>query len=342
LIATQPISLQTMSEVALASVKRRNIRWSSYIDLQRVLNETSSSSFIEMIWPLPGETLQSYKEGIGRLCSQGADSFAIYPLLLINNVELHAERSEYGLFTINDPDPDSEAEIVVCTRDVTFAEFLEGLRFACHVSSLFSLRGLRFVGQHLFESGQMSYVELFSEFAKTCEILIDHPYATFVQTTIDAMDHDPSGLLLNSEGAVVHLVLHAARDEFDQLLADFVERRFGPTTTELRFHLELDLLNRPHAYSNTEVVEKTVPFEVILVESVVEDGYVVRIPRAYRALAAKLLGWPPLAGADRVRINYHTTQLPFMLGKQPKENYAYCQDRLRRARSLLPIWSAET
>jgi radical SAM superfamily enzyme YgiQ (UPF0313 family) len=341
LIATQPISLQTMSEAALSSVKRRNIRSSSYIDLQRVLNDSSTSSFIEIIWPLPGETLQSYKEGIGRLCSQGADSFTIYPLLLINNVELDAQRGQHGLRTLRDPDPDSEAEIVVSTRSVAYEEFLEGLRFACHVTSLYSLRGLRFVAQHLDRAGSMSYADLFSEFSRACATMPEHPYTRFVQTTIDALDQDSSGLLLNSEGAVVHLVLHAARQAFDLLLVDFVEHHCGSMTADLRFLLELDLLNRPHAYSNTDTVDTPVTFEVIRILRIDDGACVVEIPARYRQTAACLLGRADIADASRVRINYRTTQLPFMPGKQPKENYAYCQDRLRRARSLLPVWRGE-
>jgi putative methyltransferase len=342
LIATQPISLQTLSEAALSAVKRKNIKTSSYSLLQRDLDEADASSFIELIWPLPGETLDSYREGICRLCAAAADSFTIYPLLLINNVELQQQRDAQELITINDPDPDSEAEIVVATRNVSYAEFLEGLRFAFHATSLYSLRGLRFLAAHLAESGRMSHAALFTEFGRFCDSIPGNPYSAYIHRMFDALEEDRSGVLLNSEGAVVHLTLHEARDEFDELLTQFVARRGWLEEADLRFRFEMDLLNRPFAYSNTPVAVKRVPFEIVRIESLTASGYEVEIPARYRGLAAELVRGEHIGHSSRVAINYRTTQFPLMPGKPLRDHYAYCQDRLRRVRSLLPKWSAGT
>jgi hypothetical protein len=95
----------------------------TYTDLQTSLNRQGVSSYVELIWPLPGETLCSFQESMGKLCEIGADSFVVYPLLLMNNVELGAKQAEYGLVTSPDPDPLSEAEIVIAPSEVDTAAY---------------------------------------------------------------------------------------------------------------------------------------------------------------------------------------------------------------------------
>ncbi|MEM7352637.1 MAG: radical SAM protein, partial [Acidobacteriota bacterium] len=218
MVATQPISLQTVSMDTLENVKRSNIKKSSYTDLQRVLNERGLSSFLEMIWPLPGETLSSFKQGIGELCGLGADSFMIYPLLLINNVEMDQQRDEYGLVTIDDPDPNSEAEIVIETKDVSHTEYLEGLRFSYHVTSLYTARGLRHLGRYLDSTGRMGFSELLSAFSDFCHQASDNPYSEHIEETLAASGQ----YKFSSVGGIAHIALHTGGKEFDDLLSSFV------------------------------------------------------------------------------------------------------------------------
>ena len=142
MLASQSVALQTMSPDALRMVNRDNIKTSAYTDLQRSLNERGISSLVEIIWPLPGETLGSFKSGLAKLCEMGADSFVFYPLLLMNNVELNNKREEYGLVTMNESDPNSEAEVVIQTNEVGPEDYAEGIRYIYAISTLHTLRSL--------------------------------------------------------------------------------------------------------------------------------------------------------------------------------------------------------
>src|SRR5262249_19229724 len=113
LVTSQPISLQTVNTDALQLIDRQNIRETTYTDLQRTLNEKGISSFIELIWPLPGETLESFKAGVGRLCRLHADTLTIYPQLLLHNTEIYRRREAYGIEVSRAPDPCAEADVVV-------------------------------------------------------------------------------------------------------------------------------------------------------------------------------------------------------------------------------------
>ncbi len=331
LVPTQPISLQTMTRDVLVAVKRENIKTESYAHLQHVLNERGVSSFLEMIWPLPGETLASFQDGIEQLCDLEADSFIVYPLLLIGNVELETQQEEYGLVSIDDPDPDSEARIVIASRDVSHEDYLEGVRLTYHVTSLYSLRGLSYVARYLNEAYGIGYKALFARFAAHCRGRPRHPYSAFIERIISANEQ----YKFSAIGGVVHNVLHTHRRDFDNLLADFLSEAGWLDDEAVALRLDLDLLRRPYVYANTPLGKKDL--RVLSLVSADKRGVVVSVPAAHRAEVADLLG--ATEQGSRWSIRYRRGQVPFMRGKSLDDNYGYCQDRLHKIRDMLPIWT---
>lgn len=335
LVSTMPISLQTMSDTTLLNVKRENIRPESYLQLQAVLNERHVSSFIEMIWPLPGETLASFVAGIGELCSMGALCFRCYPLLLIGNVEMENQVAEYGLISVKDPDPNSEARIVIATKDVTHAEYLDGVRISFHITALRSLRGLWHVGRYLNDVLGVSYGELFTRFNEFCRARPGHPYVKYIEDTLRASGHYKFHVL----GGVIHNILHSFRQPFDDLLADFVRTMGWFADEEVALRLELDLLNRPYIYSNTDI-PKMHHLRVLNAVPGNDRDQLVEVPGVVRAKVGDILGLESFAG-ERLVVSYKSDQLPYMSGKSLENNYTYCQDRHNMLNSLLPVWSAQ-
>jgi radical SAM superfamily enzyme YgiQ (UPF0313 family) len=335
LVSTQPISLQTMNENTLAAVKRENIRTASYTQLQNVLNDRNVSSFIEMIWPLPGETLESFKDGIGTLCDAGADSYHFYPLMIIGNVEMESQVDEFGLVTVEDPDVNSEARLVIQTKDVTRAQYLDGVRFTYHVTSLHVLRSLWHVLKFLAHERSISYARALSQFADYCATRADNPYVQVIEETLRTFRHHR----FTAEGAIMFSVLHANRPEFDALLVDFVRSKGWLDDIQIELRLELDLLNRPYVFSTTPVQQQSVQ----LLSVVWTNGKtrLIRIPQTHRRLVGTLLGLGELE-SGYVTVDYGRNQMPFMQGKSLEDNFAYCQDRLSKMRALLPTWSVAT
>jgi hypothetical protein len=274
IISTQSVALQTMSTDALVRVNRDNIKTAAYGQIQRSLNDLGIASFVEMIWPLPGETLASFQDGMAELCRMGADSFVIYPLLLMNNVDLATKRAEYGLVTVPDPDPNSEAEIVTETAQVTLHDYREGLRFAYAVLSLYAFRGLWWLGRYLDANKILSYRELFARFVQFCKERPDDPWTMFCEKSIRHFGHTT----FSNTGALVHLILHSNREAFDALLGRFVESQpfWGDPLAELYF--EMDLIHRPFVYRNSAISPKRHPFARLQVLSVLPNGYLIEVP----------------------------------------------------------------
>ncbi len=99
LLNAQPISMQTLDEKSLDYIDRKNIRLSAYEELQEDLNERGISSFIELMFPLPGETLSTFKKGIQSLFELRASVLIIYPHLLLLNTPIYEQRDEHKLVT---------------------------------------------------------------------------------------------------------------------------------------------------------------------------------------------------------------------------------------------------
>lgn len=341
LISTQPVSLQTMDANTLKSVKRDNIKESSYLRLQDDLRRSKLSSFVEMIWPLPGETLESFKAGLGKLCRSDADAIVIHHLLLINNVPMNNQREEYKLEVANDRDPNSEAQVVVATKDVSHEEYEEGVRFGYHLTSLFSLRALRFVGRHLDMEGRLSFKDLISAFSEYCERVPDHPYNQYISSVIEGNSQSQ----FSANGGIFHVILHEFRRDFDWLLLGFLQHLGLLGNEVLRFLFELDLLNRPYVYSNTPITNCEGMLSHVQITSKETDGLLVRIPPEHVELVPDLLGVEGATGT-RLRVTYRghdgQTQMPFMESKQYQDNLSYCEAKLHKMGSILPVWAADT
>ena len=333
LISCHSVALQTMSQQALKAVNRENIRTSAYTSLQTSLNEQGISSFVEMIWPLPGETLESFRRGLANLCELGADSFIVYPLLLMNNVELAAKREEYGLVTIHDPDPNSEAEIVIQTKDVDSSAYRDGMRYVYSVYSLHALRGLWCLSRYLNSEQILSYDQLFQRFVEFGLSHPDNPWTRFCEESIRRLET----AAFSNIGELVHLILHAERKAFDELLADFVTSQDFWKDPVAQLLFEVDLVNRPYIYKNTPITQRPFAFRRLRV-CATSEGYSVGMPAN---LDVKVGAYLRLSDEEPYRefeVRHRRGQLPFMPRKPKHELFLYCQDSVQRMSALAAVW----
>lgn len=334
LVACQSVALQTMNPETLKRVNRDNIKTSAYTQVQEALNRQEIPSFIEIIWPLPGETLVSFQEGLATLCRLGADCFVVYPLLLMNNVELGNKREEFGLVTVHDPDPCSEAEIVIQSNEVDAEAYSDGIRYVYVVTTLYTLRALWYLGRYLSRNGIMDYEELFLGFLNFASSQAVHPWTAFCEKSIKSLDH----IAFANTGALVHLILHSEREAFDQLLENFVRSQDFWRDPMAQFFFEVDLLNRPYVYSNTRILPKRPRFQHLKV-NIARDGYTVEVPpNLLNSLSENLGVHSDAASTNHFEVKHRRSQLPFMASKSLNEHFIYCQDVAQRVRILTPLW----
>lgn len=330
LVTSQPISLQTVNGDALRLIDRENIRESTYSDLQRKLNERSISSFIELIWPLPGETIESFKAGVGKLCRLRADTLTIYPQLLLHNTEIYRQREVFGIEVARVPDPCAEAEVVVATKWVSREQCVEGSWFHYAVHSLYNARAAHHLASYLDASGILPFEHFLSAAADFFKARDDEICRFFAGSVSTADNYD----LLNV-GKAAFMVLHSHRAEMDRLLRDFCQEQDWWSDPAARLALALDLVARPYLYSEN-VREPAVPLSQAELVEAVDTSATLRVPLPVYRTLAPLVGLPDGNG-DLLRfVHPRVGKMPYARRHSLEHHAAYCHVMIQRLRTLLP------
>lgn len=336
LFNTQPISMQSLSTTTLETVQRKNIKLSAFETLQDDLNAREIASFIELIWPLPGETLASFKEGIGILCGRGASCVTTYPHLLLHNTPIYKQREEFGLLTKAVADDAAEAEVVVGTADVTNEEFHEGMRFIYAFLALYHTRSLQHLCRYLHDEQIMGYDDLFSAFNRFCMAHAEHPFSKFCEQSLENTAYYD----LTNYPKVYHDTLHADRGAFAALLKGFASSLPWWSDRRARLLFEVDMISRPYLYSNTPLDKPDVDLEFLKIKEVQERQYLVEVSADDLEVLRPLVlqDQDSTASGGLLRVNHERSQYPYRPRKNEFHDADYCNGMIMRIVSILPLW----
>ncbi|WP_316774186.1 radical SAM protein [Streptomyces sasae] len=128
------LSAQSFDAEVLKIANRSNIRTDHYRRLLTRFRELDVPTYTDLIWGLPGETYDSYLNGVEEVLSAGG-SPVIYPLLLLNNTEYSREsfKDEHALRTRWMPgdvtNPELVADVVVAHDAMTPEDWVNGMEF---------------------------------------------------------------------------------------------------------------------------------------------------------------------------------------------------------------------
>lgn len=100
------ISLQSLNPVALKSIRRDNISLEAYRELQRRCNEEDINTYTDFLVGLPGETYDTFADGIEQLILEGQHHLInLHNVYVLPNAELNQPeyRQKYGIRTVKIP-----------------------------------------------------------------------------------------------------------------------------------------------------------------------------------------------------------------------------------------------
>ncbi|MGY5060944.1 B12-binding domain-containing radical SAM protein [Streptomyces sp. 900105755] len=340
LMVTQPISLQTLNSEALELIDRANIREETYVELQRTLREKAISSYVELIWPLPGETFESFKDGLTKLCRSYADTVIVYPQLLLHNTPMYQQRELYGLVTEDVPSDVSEAEVVVATKWVSEEACRDGYWLYNAMHTVYNMRGLFLLAGYLDSAGIVSYGDLFADVARyfqrreNSEVL-----QLFTESLANLSNYD---VLLS--GKIGHMILSTHREEFDQVLVEYVTAQEWWSDPMARQAFEMDLIARPYIYRESVRVPNY-EFTEITVHGLGDDEtFIVEVSAELAALLVEREMLDAVAQGDAIpgrltlRVNHHARQkMRYMPQRSLEHNANYCHGTVLRFREILPF-----
>lgn len=119
------VPLQTLSTRALHLAGRRETGRKEMIELAMQMIREGTELYCELIFGLPGESLEDFKQNYDRLFLQ-FPILRIHPLWILPNTDYEREREKHGIRTIS-PDPTSDYEAVLMHNDISRAEMRDGL-----------------------------------------------------------------------------------------------------------------------------------------------------------------------------------------------------------------------
>lgn len=338
MLNTQPISMQSLNESTLEAVDRKNIKRSAYERLQDDLNREEISSYIELIWPLPGETLTSFKDGIEQLCELKAAHIIAYPHMLLHNTPLSRRQDELGLVTRSVDDAVSEAELIVSTNEVDYDDFRDGLRFFYGVLALYNPRVLTRLAAYLHKGGLASYATVIGGFAEYVAGNGKTAFGRFCESSIEAANYYE----VSNYPTVYHINLHEARAEFDETLFGYASRQPFFDDDGARFLFEVDFIAKPYVYSNTPLNLPSFEPEHVRILEQDERAVTIEVPEHFLPLIESdvaHLDRGTASGSPRFRLDHNRAQHPFRAAQSREENASYCSGSIMRIGDILPLWS---
>lgn len=244
---TQTVSLQSLNERALETIDRQNIKLENYMQLQADLNNKNIGSYIELIWPLPGETLKTFLTGLADLMRADARTLIIYPNMLLKNTPMFHQQNQLGIKTRKPVDTHSEEEFIVETSDASADDVQEGMLVVVAVHSLFNAKSAVTLMGYLDKSGTMPTEDFLNQFAKFLYQHRTSEIGRFVRHSVDRYRLTEFGNSVD----LLHHILHRNRAEFSQILREFCEQFAWWQDDEARLAFELDVFRKPYLFGNT-------------------------------------------------------------------------------------------
>jgi hypothetical protein len=295
---------------------------------------------VELIWPLPGETFESFKDGLTKLCRSYADTIIVYPQLLLHNTAMYKQRELYGLVTEDVPSEVSEAEVVIGTNWVSQEACSDGYWLYNAMHTIYNMRGLFLLSGYLDSAGIVFYGDLFASVARYFRRREDSEVLQlFTKSLANLTNYD---VLLS--GKIGHMILSTHREEFDQVLAEYVTAQEWWSDPMARQAFEMDLIARPYIYREPVRVPDY-EFAEITVHGLGDaETFIVEVSAELAALLTEREMLDAGAQGDAVsgrvtlRVNHHARQkMRYMPQRSLEHNANYCHGTVLRFREILPF-----
>src|SRR4051794_3422848 len=159
-----PLSAQSFDSHTLQLAHRGNIKHDRYDTLLTEFRERGIPTYTDLIWGLPGETLETHLAGIERVLQAGGCP-VVWPLLLLNNTEYASDTfgAQHPLVIERRPGDVSKpalvADVVLGHPDLTEAQWRRGNLHAA-ATGVFAKASMRCTLRYLSHVGGVRIVDL--------------------------------------------------------------------------------------------------------------------------------------------------------------------------------------
>jgi radical SAM superfamily enzyme YgiQ (UPF0313 family) len=184
------LSVQSMDPTTLVTIKRSNLEFDTLSGFMKKYEAEQIDTVVEVIIGLPGETYQSFKDGINTLLQNSAhNSLWIYRCTVLPNAPMNYTeyKKQHGIKTVRTPmelnhtvpgiDPIQEYENTICETATTPKEdMIKTLLLSWSVSCFHAL-------------GLLQVIAVFSN------KLSNMQYTTFYESLLDYAEQNPNSII---------------------------------------------------------------------------------------------------------------------------------------------------
>lgn len=274
------LSFQSMDENTLSVIKRNNIKVQNFEELVKLYHQNDIPTYTEIIMGLPGETHDSFVEGIEKLLNAGQhDGLNIYVCIVLVNAEMGnpAYIEKHGIRTIrtpallqhSSPSMDTVTEyydIIVETNCMSKPDYKQVFVFAWVVQAFHSLGLTQYLAIYFHYQLDFSYKNFYLqllEFSQANpETLLGKEYIRTVEAVEKAVEGGHWGVVDPRFGDVIWPIEEAtflnvacAKDDFYKEISIFI--RVLVSTN----HLDIDesLLEQMLEYQKQMIIDPYAP-----------------------------------------------------------------------------------
>lgn len=169
------VSVQSMDLDVLENIKRKNLDQHKIEDIFSLCDKNNIPVYTEVILGLPGETLETWKEGFWKLFRAGNHTgITILHAQMLENAEMnlvqkklykieHRPVYDYMSGSYNFDELKESVEVVISTKDMSTEQMLEAHAFSWFINT-FHINGLtNYISRVLKKSSDIDYKEFYEK-----------------------------------------------------------------------------------------------------------------------------------------------------------------------------------
>tara|TARA_R110000824_G_scaffold12307_8_gene54065 strand:- start:9098 stop:11065 length:1968 start_codon:yes stop_codon:yes gene_type:complete len=179
------VALQSFSKKALKAIKRRNIVEDKLEETIQLYESKGISSYIELIWGLPGETLESFIDGMATVPELGYHNYLDCHLLSalpntpfgepsyieehgIEWVETQPRFAHVDISMRSEKTATMSEKFVITTNDMSAEDYIDGHQFRWLLIFGHYLGCTQFLARFITKHYNMSYKEFYTKLMSYC------------------------------------------------------------------------------------------------------------------------------------------------------------------------------
>ena len=257
LLTAVTLSVQSLDENTLNIIKRENMKFDKFSNLSNQFRQQGLPTYSEFIRGLPGETLETFKQGLEQLIGESKiDTIYIFHCIILPNAPMNIPeyREKYKIKTVRSPiylghssvnnrTMEEYENVVISTSSATEEDIQEMYLYSWVILSMHGFGILEYVSRYYKKAHGISFMKFYEEvieFCKTEKSIFSEEY----EKVIEHRDKGYQGKGWNhydpnlgdifwpiEEAAWLRLTSQKKRtlDGINSLL-DYLEKKLGYTT----------------------------------------------------------------------------------------------------------------